>query len=164
MLINAHHCTCAYSIVLQQPHYCFLSWSEICCCLVHQFLPSLFSPDPSLTAENVSSVLGTLRDWRTVSGVLSVPLSREQIIETTFSTETARRQAAVDSWLRYSPTASWTWLAGQLYSWKERTALEAVSQYIHKETAGTDNFQPLTPALQFTVHNAIARAFVWLQS
>ena len=116
----------------------------MCCCLVHQFLPSLFSPDPSLTAENVSSVLETLRDWETVGGVLHVPLSRWEIIETTFSTETARRQAAVDWWLRYSPTASWTWLAGRLYYWKERTALEAVSQYIHKETAGTDH---LTPAL-----------------
>ena len=81
-----------------------------------------------------------LRDWRTVSGVLHVPGSRNQIIETTFSTETARRQAAVDWWLRYSPTASWTWLAGQLYWLEERTALKAVSQYIHKETAGTDNF------------------------
>ena len=115
----------------------------MCCCLVHQFLPSLFSPDPSLTAENVSSVLETLRDWETVSGVLEVPYSRQQIIETTFSTETPR-QATVDWWLRYSPTASWTWLAGELYTCEERTALEAVSQYIHKETAGTDH---LTPAL-----------------
>ena len=126
----------------------------MCCCLVHQFLPSLFSPDPSLTAENVSSVLETVRHWRTVrdreavrgwrtvSLVLGVP--EEQIIETTFSTETARRQAVVDWWLRYSPTASWTWLAGRLYYFEERTALEAVSQYIHKETAGTDH---LTPAL-----------------
>ena len=125
---------------MQQPHYCFLSWSEICCCLVHQFLPSLFSPDPNLTAVNVSSVLETLRDWERISGLLNLPVSRREIIERNVSTETERKKTAVDWWLRYSPNASWTWLAGRLYYSEERTALEAVSQYIHKETAGTDNF------------------------
>ena len=118
----------------------FLSWSEICCCLVHQFLPSLFSTDPSLSTENVFSVLETVRDWETVSVVLNVPGSRQGISRKEFSDESLRRQAAVDWWLRYSPTASWTRLAGRLYYREERTALEAVSQYIHKETTGTDNF------------------------
>ena len=115
----------------------------------HKFLPPLFSPDPRLTAENVSSVLQTV-DWGTVYRVLSVPRSRRHLIEKEYSTEPRRRQAAVDWWLRYSPTASWTWLAGQLYRCEERTALKAVMQYIAKETAGA--IISFTPVLRFTVH------------
>ena len=72
-----------------------------------------------------------------VSDVLNVPDSRQGLISGEHSAEPERRQAAVDWWLRYSPTASWTWLAGQLYHWEESTALEAASRYIQKETAGT---------------------------
>ena len=73
----------------------------------------------------------------TVNGVLGLPFSRRGFIEGEHSTEPQQRQAAVDWWLRYSDTASWTVLAGQLYRYEERTALKSVMQYILKETAGT---------------------------
>ena len=111
----------------------------------------MFSPDPSLTAENVSSVLETMTDWEKVTLVLNVPDSREAIIKMECSNETQWRQAAADWWLRYLPTATWTWLAGRLYYFEERTALKAVSQYIHKETAGAANF--LTSYSCFLIHS-----------
>ena len=101
----------------------------------------LFSADPSLTTKNVSSVLETVRSWWAVCAVLDVPLSRRELIEMEHTSEPQRKQAAVDWWLRYSPTASWTWLAGNLYRWEERTALEAVREHIQKETAGTIVYQ-----------------------
>ena len=111
--------------------------SHCCCCLVHQFLPPLFSPDPSLTAENVSSVLETVEET-TMFFLLNVPNSRRFFFGGRDSIEPERRQACVDWWLQCSPNASWTWLAGQLYLEEQKTALETVQlQYIQKETAGT---------------------------
>ena len=83
-------------------------------------------------------------DWETVYVVLEVPFARRRLIEGEHSTEPQRRQAVVDWWLRYSPSASWTWLAGRLYVYEKRTALKAVMHYIAKETAGTIIFLLLT--------------------
>ena len=57
-----------------------------------------------------------------------------------YFTNKQRKEAAVDWWLQYSPDASWARLAGELYYNNETTALEAVSQYIPKDSAGIDSY------------------------
>ena len=138
--LNSHKvATESWQVSIEYVHVITIINILVCFYLVYKFFPPLFSPDPSLTAENVYNILGvTPRDWERVRVVLGMPLSKRDLIEREYSTETQRRQAAVDRWLRYSPTASWKWLAGRLYLWEERNALEAVSQYIHKKTAGID--------------------------
>ena len=93
-------------------------------------------PDRSLNLENVSRVMKTLKDWKRICDVLSVPDSRKKKIQSM----TERRQEVVEWWLKFSPNASWNWLAGRLHFLEERTALKAVRKYIHKETEGMGIF------------------------
>ena len=45
------------------------------------------------------------------------------------------RQAVIDYFIKYSPYASWTWLASRLYWREEHEALSAVKKFI-KRTRG----------------------------
>ena len=122
------HCTTATSLSVSYPSL------KSAVALFTSFF--LFSPDPSLTAENVSSVLETVRGWDTVRAVLDVSYTMQHLIGSELSDGPQWRLALVQWWLLFSPTASWTWLAGRLYRREESTALRAVSQYIPKEAAG----------------------------
>ena len=42
------------------------------------------------------------------------------------------REAVVDYFVKYSPFASWSWLAGTLYYHEEHEALSAVKKFIKR--------------------------------
>lgn len=92
-----------------------------------------------LAAENV---LRELKDvsWETLSkgkhlaggymspGVLRLPNSQQRKIESEYSTEDQKRNAAVEFWLAFDPCASWRRLVRQL-DWLEE---HAVAKQIHR--------------------------------
>ena len=89
--------------------------------------------DPSLTSENVFSVLQIVTDWGTVCDVLGVPPHIQGFIKEQCHTDAEKRQAAGDWWLQYTSNPSWSWMAGRFYCWEERAAQEAVLRHIPKE-------------------------------
>ena len=89
------------------------------------------SSDPSLTHENVSMTTISVEEDK-LGDILTVPGNKREEIQQQRSNY---RQAVIDYFIKYSPYASWTWLAGKLYYEKEHDALSAVKKFI-KGTRG----------------------------
>ena len=95
-----------------------------------------FFLDSTLTADSVFRVVEAVSSEDKVFDVLDVPLRRQNEIWQDNSCDAERRMAVVGWWLSFSPSASWTWLAGQLYYKEEKRALEIISEFIPREEAG----------------------------
>ena len=96
--------------------------------------PHTLFPDPSFTADRVTTVFKTLRDWKKLygsDGYVLIPRSRQDIIEGKFADEQQRRQQAGLYYHHYSPNASWRELAVALSKNGEREALELVTPHLH---------------------------------
>ena len=108
--------------------------NRIICCISHGShhanLPlSLLLPDHTLTVHNVATALATVKDWRHLFILFGILGLRRDKIEGQHSTPDQLREAAISWWLSMSPYASWQWLAGRLYNWGKKNALEAVIKY-----------------------------------
>ena len=84
---------------------------------------SPYSSDPSLTLENVTKATATV-DEDTLGNVLSLPRSKR-----------SERSKMIEYFVKYSPYASWSLLAGRLYCEEEHEALSAARKFI-KGTVG----------------------------
>ena len=94
--------------------------------------PHTLFPDPSFTADRVTAVFKTLRDWKELaSDLVLIPYTREAIIEGKFADEQQRRQQAGLYYHHYHPNASWRELAVAVYESGEREALELVTPHLH---------------------------------
>ena len=95
--------------------------------------PHTLFPDPSFTADRVTAVFKTLRDWKNLVGSdnLVLILHSRQAIEGKFADEQQRRQQAGLYYHHYSPNASWRELAVAVYREGEREALELVTPHLH---------------------------------
>ena len=96
--------------------------------------PHTLFPDPSFTADRVTAVFKTLRDWKDLfgsDGYYLIPRSRQAIIEGKFADEQQRRQQAGLYCHQYSPNASWRELAVAVYREGEREALGLVTPHLH---------------------------------
>jgi len=107
--------------------------NRIICCISHGShhanLPlSLLLPDRTLTVHNVATALATVKDWRHLFILFGILGLRRDKIEGQHSTPDQLREAAISWWLSMS---SWQWLAGKLYNWGKRNALEAVIKYLY---------------------------------
>ena len=101
--------------------------------------------DPTLTVENVSKVMGKMRDWERVArggsvypfGLritrgLGIPYSKLQEIKQQFYTKRDRIRLAAEYWVNTDPRVSWLVLGRALWKERERTALAMVEQYLPK--------------------------------
>ena len=61
---------------------------------------------------------------------LQIPLSRRDEIQQMIKAEGDQRQTLIQWYLDYSPFADFTVLAGELYYWKETSALDQVKRYV----------------------------------
>ena len=77
-------------------------------------------------------VTATAKEDRLGQCILEVPESKRDEIRQQRSNY---REAVVDYFIKYSPFASWGWLAGELYHWEEHEALSAIMLFI-KRTPG----------------------------
>ena len=96
--------------------------------------PHTLFPDPSFTADRVTAVFKTLRDWKNLSGSDGYYLilhSRQAIIKGKFADEQQQRQQAGLYYHHYHPDASWRGLAVAVYKKGEREALELVTPHLH---------------------------------
>ena len=96
---------------------------------------NLFSTDPTLTLENISTVTATvpLEDNELGLLVLLVPLSEYKEIRRWSSTAAEERERLVRYYLNYSEYASWGHLAGRLYCSQHHDALSAARRFIKTE-------------------------------
>ena len=74
-------------------------------------------PDPSLTPENLSTVLESMEDrlWGEFSQYVNIPASEVMKIEGLYSRNRERRQAVIDSLISTHPAPSWRLVAHALY-------------------------------------------------
>ena len=96
--------------------------------------PHTLFPDPSFTADRVTAVFKTLRNWRELSdsdGYLFISYPRRDIIARGFADEQQRRQQAGLYYHHYCPNASWRELAEVVSKEGEREALELVTPHLH---------------------------------
>ena len=87
----------------------------------HDVLHSLspYSSDPSLTLENVTKATATVNEYKLGDDVLSLPPSKQ-----------SERSKIIEYFVKYSPYASWSRLAGRLYYEEEHEALSAARKFI----------------------------------
>ena len=74
-------------------------------------------PEPSLTPENLSTVLDNMEDglWEVFSQYVNIPHSERMRIEGLYSSDRERRQAFIDSLISTHPAPSWRLVAHALY-------------------------------------------------
>ena len=85
---------------------------------------SPYSSDPSLTLENVTKATATVDEDTLGDDVLDPPPSKR-----------SERSKMIEYFVKYSPYASWSRLAGRLYYEEEHEALSAARKFI-KGTVG----------------------------
>ena len=102
---------------------------------MHGLTVSLFSTDPTLTLENISTVTATvpLEDDELGKRVLFVPDGEREEICRQSSTAAEERERLIRYYLNYSPYASWGHLAGKLYYGQHHDALSAARRFIKTE-------------------------------
>ena len=102
---------------------------------MHGLIVSLFSTDPTLTLENISTVTATvpLEDDELGGEVLSVPDNEREKIHQQSSTAAEEREKLIRYYLNYSEYASWGRLAGRLYRKQHHDALSAAKRFIKTE-------------------------------
>ena len=91
-------------------------------------------PDPTLTAKNVTEVMGVVGDWKAVGNWLGVPDSKLQEIKQLSTSEREKSQSLGRYWVTNAPGASWERLGHALYKEGEETAAAMVKQYLPKGT------------------------------
>ena len=74
-------------------------------------------PEPSLTPENLSTVLDSMEDWLwgVFSQYVNIPHSERMKIKGLYSSDRERRQAVIDSLISTHPAPSWRLVAHALY-------------------------------------------------
>ena len=74
-------------------------------------------PEPSLTPENLSTVLDSMEDelWGVFSQYVNIPHSERMKIEGLYSSDRERKQAVIDSLISTHPAPSWRLVARALY-------------------------------------------------
>ena len=117
---------------------CTVYTHEISVYIIHasvHIIVSLVSTDPTLTHANISTVTATvplehdeLGNW-----VLRVPEDKCKEIHQQSSTATEERESLIHFYLNNSEYASWSHLAGKLYSRQHHGALSAVRRFIKTE-------------------------------
>ena len=110
--------------------------------------PHTLFPDSSFTADRVTAVFKTLRDWKELSGsdgYYLFPRLRKVIIEGKFADEQQQRQQAGLYYYHYCPNASWRELAVAVYKKGDREALELFTLHLHHVKGMYSNVASLLP-------------------
>ena len=105
---------CIY--MTEAPRVLHFSAFIIVCSIVYSVSPVVF-PDPSLTPENLSTVLGSMSDeqWLEFGGYANIPGSERVRIGRQYSSEREKKQAVIHSLTSTHPALSWTRVAHALY-------------------------------------------------
>ena len=91
-----------------------------------------FSPDPTLTVREASTVLHKVEDWRRVMG-LFVPPARMAVLDQLHSADEQRKSATIEHYVGTHPVSSWEGLSCALYECEETEAVAAVKTRLPNE-------------------------------
>ena len=130
-------------------------YSHKCYC-VNSVSPVVF-PDPSLTPENLSTVLDSMSDeqWERFGGYVNIPGSELERIRGQYSSEREKKQAVIHSLTSTHPALSWTRVAHALYwtawSWSYASCLTALERLQQLFPIGTV-YKTVTCTCTYIVH------------
>ena len=107
----------------------------------HALIVPLFSTDPTLSLENISTVTATVPIGKVDSdnsgqlggSVLLIPGCKCVEIHHQSSTVAEERETLIRYYLNYSPYATWSHLAGRLYYRQHHEALLEARKFIKTE-------------------------------
>lgn len=86
--------------------------------------------------ENVTEVMGEVRDWKKVGGFFGLEIPQSQLlnIKQQSSTEREKSCALGEYWVKTDPEASWEKLAKELHRCEEEKAAAMSTQYFGRGT------------------------------
>ena len=123
------------------------SYAPIACTNIHTqcfFLPPVVFPEPSLTPENLSTVLDIMGDslWREFGVHTNIPQSELGSIRGQCTSDRECKQALIHTFLSSHPAPSWTLVAWALYmtEWdgeEDRSCLRALDHLQQLFPTGT---------------------------
>ena len=82
-----------------------------------------------MTSDNISKVIATVGE-DDLRDVLVVPWSKREEFQQQSSTTADYRQRLINYFIKYSPWADWSDLAGRLYRYEQPAAVEAARAFI----------------------------------
>ena len=91
------------------------------------------SLDPTMTSDNISKVVASVGEEK-LRAVLNVPVSKIKKFQQQSSTTADYRQRLIEYFIKCSPWASWSDLAGWLYHYDQPKAVEAARAFITQTT------------------------------
>lgn len=99
--------------------------------------------EPSLTATNLCSLLGDVKDWSTfgLPYPLQIPFSKVLEIEQLYPDLSQRQSALIHFWLDRHPAPSWELVCYALYMKQEYEVLENIQNKYFKGTVCTYTIQ-----------------------
>ena len=94
-------------------------------------------PELSLTPKNLSTVLDSMDDglWDVFSHYVNIPGSELGRIQSQYSSDRERKQAAINSLISGHPAPSWRLVAHALYQMGSHRALDRLQQLFPTGTA-----------------------------
>ena len=105
--------------------------------------------EPTLTVENLSSLLEGVKDWGNVVKWLHIPHSKQVEMNKQYGGVSKCKQAYCEYWLTHHPSPSWLVVANALYVRKEHEAL-AVLQKLYLK--GKPHAHTCVGALKWELH------------
>ena len=98
-----------------------------CCIMIHFFLLSTHSADPTLTTENLMEVVRGVEDRWEDLGLTFVRYSEKQKIHHLYHSDHQKMEALINHYVRHYPTPSWNRIASVLENMKLRRLAKAVT-------------------------------------
>ena len=117
-------------------------------------------PEPSLTPENLSTVLAIMEDklWWTFGVCVNIPHSERVRIESRCSSHRERKQAVIPYLISHHPCLSWTLIASALY----RMVIYGGGNVGDSSHRALDRLQQLFPTgtvYMYTVHSSLSATY-----
>ena len=95
-------------------------------------------PDPSLTPENLSTVLDSMKDelWSVFSRYVNIPYSEREKIGVQYRSDSQHKQAAIPHLISTHPSLSWRIVTDALYRMMEDSSHRALDHLQQKFPTG----------------------------
>ena len=114
-------------------------------------------PEPSLTRENLSTVLAIMEDrlWWVFGRRVNIPHSELARIESQCSSPRERKQAVIPYLISHHPCLSWTLIASALY----RLVRWDVGDSSHRALDRLQQLFPTGTVYMYTVHSSLSATY-----
>ena len=114
-------------------------------------------PEPSLTPENLSTVLAIMRDglWSVFGVCVNIPRSEQVRINSQCSSERERKQAVITYLIFHHPCLSWTLIASALY----QVVRWPGGDSSHRALDRLQQLFPTGTVYMYTVHSSLSATY-----